>query len=70
MKLRCPAPGTVALVSSYFEPTPLAPEGFLGVLSHPTAPVVGHCMPDWLEVVGYWKGLSPQVLSSLLATAA
>lgn len=64
--LRCPAPGTVGIVRHWREPSADRPEGLIGVLSHPEGRIVHDCRPEWLEVVGYYKGLTPDVLGALL----
>ena len=64
--LRCPAPGQVAIVTSYIDPDARCPRGLISVRSHPEG-LTGHrCKPEQLEVVGYYKGLIPEVLAKLL----
>ena len=72
--LRCPAPGDVGIVTSYHEPHPDdsceaclgAPEGLIGVRDGPTGSVIHHCRPEWLEVVGFYKGMTAERVTSLL----
>lgn len=64
--LRCPSPGNVGIVSTYLERSDLYPLGRLGVLAHPEGRVVHGCCPEELEVVGYFKGLTPKLLAELL----
>lgn len=58
--LRCPAPGTVGIVRTYFD------NGDVSVVQHPTSGVRAKCHPDWLEVVGYWRGLTPELVKEIL----
>jgi hypothetical protein len=66
VRLRCPAPGHVAIVTTYIEPGRSRPEGAVTVRSHPEGGIRYECSPDQLEVVGYHKGLTPEVLAMLL----
>lgn len=65
--MRCPSPGNVGIVSSYVEPKEGLPDGALGVLAHPNGRILYHCAPGSLAVVGYFKGLTPEVLSHFMA---
>ena len=60
-KLYCPAPGHLGIVTSYIK------GGTLTVRDGPDGGVRFECQPDWLEVVGYWSGLTPQIMAEILA---
>jgi len=53
------SPYSVALVSGYTS------DGLIEVQQYPQAPVE-EFSPDDLQVEGYWKGLSPEIVSQLL----
>lgn len=65
--LRIPALGTVGIVATLVEPSERNPDGLVGVLQSPDADVRGHCEPSCLEVVGYHRGLTREVISAILA---
>lgn len=65
---RIPAPGTIGLVASYLEPSSDSPNGELTVRQHPDADIRAACDPDKMEVVGYYKGLTPEIVEALLST--
>jgi len=65
--LMCPAPGETGIVTSYFEPDDEHPEGMVSVRNHGTdTPVKAQCEPVWLNVVGYHRGITPEVVKKLL----
>jgi hypothetical protein len=55
-----PAQGTVGVVTSYFE------DGTVSVRQNPDSEHRARCEPEWLEVVGYWRGLTPEVMAALI----
>lgn len=61
-----PAPGTIGVIRSYVEPGDERPSGELSVAQHPDAEMWARCVPGDLEVVGYYKGLTPEVVDALL----
>jgi len=62
-----PAPGETCIVTSYFEPDADHPEGSVTVRNHPTESTVkAQCVLSWLEVVGYYKGITPEFIKKLL----
>lgn len=65
-QLLCPAPGTHGIVTSYSEPSEEKPKGLVSVRDGPYGSVRHQCLPEWLEVVGYWKGLTPERLKKIL----
>jgi hypothetical protein len=66
-ELLCPAPGEIGIVTSYTEPDEKCPEGQISVRQSPEAGIRMQCRPEWLEVVGYYKGITPDVIKLLLA---
>jgi hypothetical protein len=64
--LLCPARGSVGIVTSYFEPSEEYPYGTVSVRPGPEADKRFACDPDWLEVVGYWRGLSHERIKAIL----
>jgi hypothetical protein len=64
VELACPRKGFYGLVTSYTRdgsdvkvtPAPYDKE----------AQFAGMCDPDWLEVVGYWRGLTPDKVRSII----
>ena len=65
--LRCPALGCDAIVSSYFEPDDEHPNGMVSVRPYPDADFKCQCRPEWLKVVGYYKGLTPERIKEVLS---
>ena len=61
--LLCPAPGTTGIVVSYFE------DGTLTVVQDPSSGVRTQCQSDWLEVVGYHSGMTPEWVRKVLGSA-
>lgn len=59
--LHIPAPGTCGIITSWLE------NGQVSVRQHPDGDVRAVCDADSLEVVGYWRGLTPAVVASLLS---
>jgi len=57
--LDCPKPWEVGIVASYFE------DGNISVVV-PGRPLRAQCQPEWLEVVEYRKGLSPDQIRRYL----
>lgn len=64
--LGCPAPATTGIVSSYIEPDDEHPDGMLSVRQNPDHDHRAECRPEWLTVVGYWRGLTPKRLKEHL----
>lgn len=64
--LRVPAPNTVGIVTSYFEPTPAHPEGLITVRQSPEANLRACCDAEDLEVIGYWHGLDENAVERIL----
>lgn len=65
--LVCPAPGEVAQVVSIFEPSDGCPDGRVSVFDPESAINVRcECDPEWLEVVGYWGDMSPELVGVIL----
>ncbi len=64
--LRIPAQGLVGIVHSYMEPTKEMPRGGIAVRQTPDATMRAVCDPDWLEVVGYHKGLDKAWIANVL----
>ena len=58
--LRCPAPGTVGIVQSYFE------SGNIGVIQTPDGVVRAECQPDWIEAVSFRMPCDPDWMKELL----
>jgi len=65
-----PAPGTIGVIRSYVEPGDDHLNGELSVAQHPDSESWGRCVPGDLEVVGYYKGLTPEVVDALLCATA
>jgi hypothetical protein len=63
--LHCPAPGGFAIVTSYFEPSEEKPNGLISVRNGPEGDTRHQCQPEWLEVVGYWQGVTPERLQHI-----
>lgn len=63
----CPSLGRLAIVTSYFEPSVENPEGGLSVRGDPGSETRHPCDLDQVEVVGYFRGLTPEVMSSIMA---
>ena len=70
LDLLCPALGCDGIVSSYFEPDSEHPDGMLSVRSFPDAEFKAQCRPEWLKVVGYYKGLTPERIKEVLSNEA
>lgn len=64
--LRCPAPDKVGIITSLLEPDEEHALGWVTVRPSPTADIKFHCKIEWLEVVGYYKGLTPERVKELL----
>lgn len=64
-KLLIPAPGVIGVVTSYAE---VGEEIEISVADHPDSDKWARCKPEWLEVVGYYKGLTLDVTKALLET--
>jgi len=64
--LKCPAPGGFGIVTSLLEPDETHSEGMLTVRDGPDGNIRHQCKPEWLIVIGYWHGLTPEVVSYLL----
>ena len=65
--LAIPAPNTIGIVTSYHEPDADHPDGLIGVRANPDALICGQCLPEWLEVVGYYKGeFTPELMKNIL----
>ena len=60
--LRCPAPNTFGIVSSYVEPSEKHPDGLITVRQHPESEIRASCDPSWLNLVGFYKGITPAVV--------
>ena len=60
VNLKCPAPGTVGIVMSYFE------AGTLGVVQSPKGIVRAQCMPTDLEAVAYRPPCDPDWMKKVL----
>lgn len=58
--LACPHPGTLGIVTSLLE------DGNVSVRQEPHGTVRAECEPEWLEVVGYHRGMTPQWVSEVL----
>jgi hypothetical protein len=65
-RLDCPTSDMVAIVTSYFEPTEEYPDGMITVRSSPYGNIRLQCRLDWLTVVGYYKGLTTEVIEEIL----
>jgi hypothetical protein len=48
-------------VTSYYD------DGALSVRQSPGADTRAVCDPEWLEVVGYWNGITPERVREILA---
>lgn len=64
--LSCPSPRTVGIVVGYGSPDSFHPEGSLTVVQSPDSDVEFRCRPGWLDVVGYFRGLNPSVISAIM----
>lgn len=69
LPLCIPSYGTRGIVTSYSEPSDEYPHGLISVRQSPTAGVRGQCDPGALIVVGYWRGVTPDVVRKLLEGA-
>lgn len=61
--LVCPALGTIGIVFSYLE------DGSMMILQDPDSMLRAQCEADWLEVVGYRKGMTLLDVQSILMRA-
>ncbi len=61
VELRQPAPGEFAIVGTYVEPNEKDPEGLVTVWSEGS-----EYRSAWLEVVGYWRGMDPEMVEKIL----
>jgi hypothetical protein len=64
--LLCPAPGTCGIVAGYLIPRDDLPSGALAVRQSPHSEQRVICEPTWLVPIDYWRGLTPEVVASLL----
>lgn len=64
--LHCPAKGELALILSWTEPTPDCPEGTISCAKYPDGKVRAWCKPEWLEVVHYTCGMTPEKVKEIL----
>ena len=64
-RLHCPAPGGFGIVTSYFEPCEEKPSGLISVRNGPEGDTRHQCQPEWLEVVAYWQGITPERLCEI-----
>ena len=61
--LHVPAPGVIGVIKSYAE----TDHGVdLSVADHPDSESWARCRPEWLEVVGYYRGLDSEATCALL----
>jgi len=63
--LVCPAPGDVGIITSYSEPDEKYPNGTVSVRASPYACTRAQCDPEWLTVVGYYQGITPEVIKMI-----
>jgi hypothetical protein len=65
--LLCPAEGKLGVVFSYIQ----KPDGSvnLRVSEGPDGPLGAECEPGWIEVVGYYRNLTPAVIAGLIEHA-
>lgn len=66
-KLGCPRPGRLGIVVN------MATSGHLKVIEADVPGAspnqfAGMCDPEWLEVVGYWRGLTPDGVKTILGS--
>lgn len=59
-ELVIPKPGTLGIVVSYRE------DGGVTVMQHPDAEIRAVCDPSWLEVVGYFRGITPEAIRKMI----
>jgi hypothetical protein len=64
--MHCPAPGGHGIICSYFEPSATCKDGSVTVRPGPDAEMRYECRPENLVVVGYWRGLTPEVVAVLM----
>jgi hypothetical protein len=55
--LRTPSPGKEGVVISYIE-NEMGPPSLR--VQEPDGEVAAECLPEWLEVVGYWEHATPE----------
>lgn len=65
--LRCPAPGEIGQVVSYYDPDEEHLEGMVTVYDPDMNDDCRHqCRPEWLEVVGYWGDMDEDLVKRVL----
>lgn len=62
--LSCPLPGTIGIVTSYLEKKDRTAS--LTVRQSPDSSIKAECKPEWLEVVAYWKEITPEKIREFL----
>lgn len=68
-----PAPGTLGVLISWYEPGERNPNGLMNILQLEDALendsrkqyTAGQCLPEHLAVVAYWKGWTPERMKKL-----
>jgi hypothetical protein len=65
--LRIPAVGTCGIVTTYLAPNDVFVGVRLTVRQTPSSVLRAECYPADLEVVGYWRGLTPEFIDKVLA---
>jgi hypothetical protein len=64
--LKCPLPKTVGIVVSYIDPDEGHTEGMVTVRQHPEGGFRAVCRPEWLEVVGFHRGMDHEWILRVL----
>lgn len=66
-KYPSPSDPTVGIVSGYYGPTPIDPTGKLTVRQNPFCKIRFFYVPEELMIVGYWKNITPEVMSMIFS---
>lgn len=66
INLHCPKPDEFAIVTSFYEPSSEHPNGLITVRDGGEGEIRHQCEPEWLEVVAYWRGWTPEKMQEVL----
>lgn len=64
--LHIPAKGTAGVIVSYLEPDDQHSDGMLIVRQFPDGDTGANCRPEWLKAAGYYSGVTPEFIKSVL----